>query len=80
MKDDEIPRTYAEIAESFNALIKESRSAGVDVVLLMREASMFSQGTRVSFARNCDDIVAYGLEQFAYERISLDADDVEDEE
>jgi hypothetical protein len=80
MSDEELPRTYEQFAENFGDLIKEARSAGVDVVLLLRESSMFSQGTRVSFARNCDDIVAYGLVQFAYERISLSAEEMEDED
>ena len=76
---EEIPRSYDQVSEVFADLIKEARTAGIDVVLLMRESSMFTQGTRVSFARNCDDIVAYGLVQFAYERISLSADELEDE-
>jgi hypothetical protein len=75
MSDEELPRTYEQLTESFGDLIKEARSAGIDVVLLMRESSMFSQGTRVSFARNCDDIVAYGLTQFAYERVSVSEDE-----
>jgi len=69
MKDDEIPRNYDQIAEEFSKLVKEARTSGIDVLLVMRESSMFSQATRVSFSRNCDDILAYGLIQFAFETV-----------
>lgn len=71
MENEEIPRGYNEIAKDFAELVKESRAAGIDIMLMMRESSMFSQGTRVSLSRNCDDIVAYGLIQFGYETISV---------
>lgn len=69
MENEEIPRSYDEFAKDLAQIVKEARSCGIDIVLLMRESSMFTQGTRVSFSRNCDDIIAYGLIQFGYETI-----------
>jgi hypothetical protein len=80
MKDDEMPKSFAEVCDAYAELLKESRSAGIDVILMMRQSSLFDTATRVSLARNCDDIVAYGLVQFAFDRINNDEDEAIEEE